>query len=102
MKAWFDYLIDTIVNIVAHVILDIREIFWDFFFLILQKILDFAGWLNSYVVSRLPAFDASTYWASVSVDALNLLRYFHFGQLITILIGAVVTRFILNFIPFFK
>ncbi len=102
MKEWFDYAIDSIVNIFAHLILDLREIFWDFFFVIFQKVLDFAGWLNSYVVGLLPTFDASTHWASVPASVIQLLNYMHFGQCLTIVIGALVARFTLNFIPFFK
>jgi len=70
MKGWFDYAIDSIVNIFNHLVLDLREIFWDFFFLIFQKILNFAGWLNGYVVGLLPTFDASTHWASVPASAI--------------------------------
>lgn len=102
MKAWFDYLIDSTVNIFNHIILDLREIFWDFFFLMLQKVLNFAGWLNSYVVGLLPEFDASTHWASVPATAIQLLNYMHFRQCLTIIITALVVRFTLNFIPFFK
>jgi len=102
MKEWFDYLIDSIFNIVAHVMLDIREIFWDFFFFILEKILDFSGWLSNYVLSTLPDFDASSYWASVPADVIALLNFMKFGECMAIIIGAIGVRFILNLIPFIR
>lgn len=98
MIVWFKYLIDSIVNIVGHVMLDIREIAWDFYLLTFSKSIEISGWFNSFIVSRLPDFDPSSHWAKLPADAIKLLNYLHFGQCLTIVIVAMVTRFTLDFV----
>lgn len=102
MTDWFNYLIDSIVNIFAHLILDIREIAWDFFLFCFSKLLELGGWANGFVVSHLPVFDASTHWSSVPAYIIQFLNYMHFGQCLTIVILAMIVRFTLNLIPFFR
>lgn len=102
MKTWFDYLVDSIVNLFAHFVLDIREIFWDLFFLLVQKFLRLTVWIQGYAVGLLPDFDPASYWASVPADIISMLHYLQFGKCLSIIIGAVAVRSILNVVPFIR
>lgn len=105
MSDWFDYIIDSIVNIVGHLVQDLWEMAWDFFLLCFSKILELAGWVNGLIVSFLPDFDPSTYWASIPGYVIQFLNYMHIGQCLTIIILAMVARFTLNLlngIPFVR
>lgn len=93
---------DSVSNMLSALVNDLLEIFKDLFFWSFTKFFEFCIWLGSYVVGLLPTFDPSSHWNSLPSDVVNLLSYLHFGQCLTIVIGAIVIRFGLNFFPFFK
>ncbi|QPJ62843.1 MAG: DUF2523 domain-containing protein [Candidatus Nitronauta litoralis] len=98
---WIQYAFELFKNIIYAVFNDLVEVLNDFAFFILEQMLGVFDWAIGLVSSSFPDIgDAPNWWAGLSQELLNLAGYIHIDTGLGIVIGALIIRLILNFIPF--
>lgn len=98
---WIEYGFELLKNIISAVFQDVVEVLSDFGYWLLDETLGIFDWAIGLVSSAFPDIgDAPNWWAGLSQDILNTCGYIHIDTGIGIVIGALVVRLILNFIPF--
>ena len=102
MKEYWDYAIDSIVNLLVALFMDLWEMLTDLVFMIAEQVLGVMAWAIAKVKKELPDMDSSGYWAKAPDDLIQLLTYVDFHVCIGMVTAAIGIRFVLNFIPFIK
>jgi len=103
MKAFLDYLVDSIVDIVLALFGDLLELLKDLFFLIFDQLLDLMIFLmKTLLKDKMPDVDLKSQWAGVPMDVLQILDYVDFVTCIGLVVTAMGIRLVMLFIPFVK
>ena len=100
-KAW-DYIIDSIVNIVGAILVDVYEIGRDLVLGIAVMSLEVMAWGIKIVKDQLPKMDTTGMWEKAPEHLIQILTYLDFHVCVAIVTASIAIRFGLNFIPFVK
>ncbi len=96
---WFNYLLDSIKNIIWNVLVDLVEIVRDLFYWVFDLMLGFGDVMLSWVSSFVSFPSSIALWAGLPPDIVALASNVQLDTALSIIISALVVRFVLNFIP---
>ena len=102
MKAFFDYLIDSLVNALKAMMNDFQELGKDIVFWCFEQLLDLMGFVTGIIKEKLPDIDTQGYWNMAPDNLLQILTYIDFAECMGIVTAAIGIRLVLNLIPFIK
>jgi len=102
MKAAWDYVIDSLVNITVGILVDLYEIGRDLILGIAVMSLEVMSWGIKLVKDRLPKMDTTGMWDKAPEHLIQILTYLDFHVCIALVTASIGIRFSLNFVPFAK
>lgn len=101
VQGWLDYIVDSLFNLVKSLWDGILDFFQDFFFYIIEKLMEFSVWvINTFLDPFVPSMNVAALWASVTGPGLSMINYINIPEAIAIIVSALIIRLVLNFIPF--
>lgn len=100
-KAW-DYIIDSLVNILVALLVDLKEMANDLILGIFSMSLEVMAWGIALVKDKLPDMDTTGYWDKAPEHLLQVLTYLDFHICVLLVTASIGVRFLLNFVPLVK
>ncbi len=102
MKEFWNYMLDSILNLVNALVIDFWEMLSDLVFFVFDELMSLFAWASSLILTDIPDLKLDDYWKLVPGQFIQVLQYVDFGQCIGLIVLALSLRFALNFIPFVK
>jgi len=102
LGSWLSSFWAALVCLVKAAVQSIQDAFKDLFYWVVDRLLEFGGWVLSGLDVGISAFSPATYFSALPAEVVAVIGVIGLAEAVAIIVAAIVIRIALQSIPFVR